>query len=216
MAIYRTGALGSLSGTIGYITTSKWKKLNVARNKPVKPTGPPSKMQQAHREKFGMVNSFLGGISKVIAIGYRPRKGSKIPINIAVKTFMEQSVTGAYPNYKLDYPNLRLTRSYAQIDFTTAPSIEAKAGNRIRISWALDPCPPIYTKPSDSAYIVLYSEDLKRFVVFTGIPRKSLGIEKTLPCMFIGQKVHCWMFFASVDEKLVSPTDYLGEVTLIR
>lgn len=216
MAIYRKGALGALKGSIGQVTTSKWKKLNVARNKPAKQTGPPSKGQHAQRIKFGMVTGFLGGISNVIAVGYRPRKGSKMALNIAIKTFLESGmVIGKYPNYKLDYPNISLTQNCFYIDFTLTPSITSKAGNRIKISWALDPHANENTWPSDIAYIILYSERIKRYIVYKGILRKSLGTERTLPLMFSGETVHCWMFFASANQKLVSPTDYLGEVTLI-
>lgn len=215
MATYVKGIFGSLSGSIGNVTTTKWKKLNVVKNKPGKYKGNPSKAQQASRLKFGLVNSFLGRINKVIAVGYRPRKGKYIPINLATRALMANGVTGNYPDYKLDYPNISLTRTYAQIDFTLTPAIAVKTGNQLKISWALNPCADINTKLKDIAYIVLYSENIQRHIIYAGKQRSALSLERTLPLMFSGEKVHCWMFFASADQKMVSPTDYLGEVTLI-
>lgn len=209
-------AFGPFKRINGNITSAKCKKPNVVKHTQTMSKDQVRLAQNEHLIKFKLVTSFLSSISRFITIGYRSVRSLATPMGVAATMIMEKNILGIYPDYQLDYPNISLTFHLSEMDHAAQPTIEAKAGNVIKVSWEIDPEAGEMTKPTDSAYIILYSERLQRHTFFINRTRSTLTVEAPLPDKFAGEVMHCWLFFTSANKKVISPTDYLGKVTLIR
>lgn len=215
MGTYNPGAFGPFNGKIGHVVAARWKKLKVVKNVPSKSTKPPTLSQLEQRSVFGMVTRFTGIAAKLISIGFPSVSSPHSPINVAVRDILKRAVIGTYPDFKLDYEKVRLSKA-VKMNPTLKPKIVAEAGATVKVSWAIDPNAGFGTNATDRACIFIYNptED-SGLTSWEGLTRSNLSADFGLPYSYVGTLIHCWIFFVSKDGKFASQTDHVGSVTIL-
>lgn len=213
MGTYQAGAFGPFSGKIGYVVATKWKGVNVVRNLPRKSTKEPGVGQLQHRDKFAFVMMFVHQVLELLVIGHKNVSGKINAENIAFKYLFAHAVKGDHPDYKLDIAQIQLS-TWSKMDRVMRPKVVLAAEQEVQLSWVMDEWANRYTSPQDLAYILLYNPSKAAAVVSCGmVKREALQADLFVPASFEGDVVHCWMFFASENGKLVSETIYVGEIS---
>lgn len=219
MAILETGQVGTFKGKIGQVVVSGWRGLLVGKKTPTKSGKPGSEDQIDQRSKFGLVTHFFRGMGEIIKLGYQSYKTGMTPMNAAVKYHLDNAVTGAYPNYALDYSKVLLSDAnvIGEIDGGFAPAAVAAAGSIVKVEWQMrSNITNDATSPDDRLSIIIYSVTKQRFVVYKRVvPRSALKYNVELPLFFNGDTCHGYMFFNSPKGKDVSRSEYLGQFKVI-
>ena len=216
MATYKPGPFGPFTGKIGTVVGTKWKKLNVARGVPSKSGKPPVLAQLEQRAKFALITQFLSNHGDLINLGFQRPSGNVTPMNVAVKYHLQNAVTGIYPDYTIDYKRVLFSKGTGSIQNGYNLKMVQEADRVIQITWEIESFESKNTLPTDSIYIILYAPEINQFAaVFGGSPRSSLKRKMNVSRSFEGLKAHSWILFVSADQKQVSATQYMGEMTII-
>jgi len=216
MGTYNPGVFGTFNGKVGSVVACKWKGVKVVKNYPEKSSKPKSELQLSHTSKFGLVGSFLKRASVLISVGYQGVSGAVTPWNIALKYHLKNAITGAYPNFQLNYEKVRLSLNDNLMTPAPDAKVVALAGGMIKASWKMETNANKSTQPTDKVYILLYNPDKDTSLNVNGwVLRSGLSADMPMPGYFTGDVLYGWLFFTSADGKIVSDTQYLGSVTVI-
>ncbi|MCX2449694.1 DUF6266 family protein [Pedobacter sp. PLR] len=209
MGSYNPGAFGSFRGKVGQVVATKWKGKDVVKNLPQKTTKKASAAQLAHRRRFEFLNRFLGQFSDLISIGYRTAGNRVIPMNLACAYHLKNAVIGVYPDCQIDYSRLKLS-FHKGIDAVVKPELSIQEGEMLTLSWQMPRFRSINTRADDRAYILVYNSEKDRCVKHEGPQRSDLTTNIPIPESYIGDPLHCWIFFVSLDGKLAAETQFVG------
>ncbi|WP_316751593.1 DUF6266 family protein [Pedobacter gandavensis] len=210
MGSYNPGAFGSFRGRVGHVVATKWKGKDIVKNLPAKTTKKASIAQLAQRKRFEFLNRFMGQFSDLIHIGYRTAAGNRfIPMNLACAYHLKHAVIGDYPDYQMDYSKLKLS-FHKGIDPVVKPELALLNGEAVILNWQMPEFRSITTRADDLAYILVYNREKDHSVKHEGPRRSDLRAEISMPESFIGDTLHCWIFFVSLDGKLAAETQYVG------
>lgn len=220
MATVKSGKVGVFNGKVGDVVIYKRDGILLGRDVPSKSTKPATLAQLTQQAKFGLVNSFVSGLSDLIAIGYQHKRANGItPLNAAVSYHLNNAVIGTYPNFTLDYSKVVVSnvKGKGEIDGGFAASAIAVADAKVTVSWITqDPPSNAETQLTDAVYLVFYNITQDRSVTYESKGTRSALITTVqIPRAFIGNKFHGYLFFVSTDGKSVSYSDDLGAFTLI-
>ncbi|WP_316819811.1 DUF6266 family protein [Pedobacter gandavensis] len=215
MGTYKPGAFGPFNGRIGDVVASRWKGLNVVKNRPAKSTKPATANQLDQRARFGLVTGFTSKAADLIAIGFRNLDGKVTAGNILAKEMMKSAILGVYPDYELDFPGISLSQD-GKLDLGAKLKVQALAEQTVEVSWVSGAMPTKVADVTDGVHILLYNSDKNKIIQSAeGLVRGDNRVTIYVPGSFIGDKVHCYLFFASSKNKEVSPTAYLGVLTVL-
>jgi len=218
MAIVTPGRVGRFNGKIGDVVVAKYRDLIVGRSVPSKSTKPPTKKQLDQQMKFKVVNSFFGKMAKVTSKRYLSN-GSLGGLNAAVRDHIETALTGIYPNYQLDYTKVMLTKGNGELLAVSNPTLNALVGAQVEVSWEMRIKPGQVldlVDPKDRVSIILHNVTKgKNILYFDTAERNALTYTADLPWSFVGDQVHAYLFFTSVDEQHVSDSEYVGSFTVM-
>lgn len=108
MGTYNKGILGAFSGKVGPVVGASWRGKEVMRSLPKKSNRVATALQQQQRQKFAMVNDFLGGVQPVIKRYYGSDSGIKTRRNQAMSYLMREALVFNDPDYEWDYSKVCL------------------------------------------------------------------------------------------------------------
>lgn len=215
MGTYKPGAFGPFNGRIGDVVATRWKNINVVKNRPAKSSKPATLTQLDQRSRFGLVTGFTGKAAGLIAVGFRNMDGKVTPSNVLTKAMLANAIIGVYPDYELDYANISLSED-GKLELGTKLKVEVLPEQTLQLSWVVDTKPTKVADATDKVHILLYNSDKQKVIQSAdGLVRGDNPVTIYVPGSFIGDQVHCWLFFSSVKNKEVSPTAYLGVVTVL-
>jgi len=211
------GAVGVMRGKTGDVIVQKWRDLKIGRSARTTWTAPPTEEQLKQQLIFGMVNSFFGVMTKAVGKWYKSK--SKIRgNNAAVRDHLETAIIGTYPEYQLDYTQVKVTKS--NNGFTGGFIVKSNplADAKVSLSWnvldRLDAIPELGT-PKDFVNVAFYNATKHKAMLFlNGAERAARTAIFDLPYSFVGDELHTYLFFTSRDGKYVSDSDYAGSFIL--
>ncbi|WP_442591913.1 DUF6266 family protein [Pedobacter sp. AW31-3R] len=217
MGTVRNGILGSVSGSVGPVVLCTFRDKEVVKSKPKKSSKPAAQSQIDQRSKFKMVTELMSALAATIEVGYQSSSNASSPMNRAVRYHLDNAVTGVSPNFSMDFAKMRLTSVNAASIFDT--EVVAVAGRILKMTWGVSEEADETLRAlrdTDYAMIMFYGENTKIFMNRNRLAVRGAG-EHTVKFhpMFVGDKIHGWMFFLSKDGKTVFRDTYLGEYTLI-
>lgn len=220
MSEFKQGPLGDVNGKIGNAVVSKWKGSSYARQTPSKSSKPPTVKQLTQQMRMGLVGEFFNRISPVIAVGYSSVATKITQVNVAVKDHINKIITGNYPNFKLDYTKVVLSKPTGKTEIDGGATTKATAveGYGIEIDWSVFTSGSLDnpTLPTDRLFMVIYNVEQHKFMMFRGIAdRSELHTKVILPFLMRGNTLHVYVFFASEDRLNVSQSEYLGVISLL-
>lgn len=210
MAIINQGILGGLSGKIGNVIGGTWKGIDYLRIKPSSVANPKTEGQVDQRSKFSTVLRFLQPMTDFVRVGFKLYANRMTQFNAAMSYNLHNGVTGAYPNYSIDYANALVSRGNLTGVSNGASSSPAPA--TVDITWT-DNSGSGGAMVTDQSLILIYNPSKKESISTTAGPARSTGTESiALPPEYTGDNVEVFLGFVSEDGSKVSNSSYLGSV----
>ncbi|ACU03146.1 DUF6266 family protein [Pedobacter heparinus] len=215
MGIIRQGILGGFRNKTGSVVGAYWRNRDVIRGLPRVSNKPATQAQINQRFKFGLVTGFLARLSSFIDLGFGSGNGSVSAMNEAVSYHLREAITGAAPNFSIDYSKLKINKG--KLLLANGIEVAITVAARIDFSWLNTVPDGKYKDATDRANVVVYNPAKNSFVTLPGAAaRSALGYNLLLPADYSGDEVHCYISFSSViHKKLVSDTFYVGEFIVL-
>ena len=134
MAKYSRGTFGLISGTVNNAVGTSWRGVNYLRNVAKKSNKGPSTGQLAVQAKLVLAANQLTRIKKVLNLGFSDKKLNKITgYNAAVREFINNAITGEYPDFSVDYSKMQLSKgALNQLKQVTITPL----GNELTVKWS--------------------------------------------------------------------------------
>ncbi len=199
---------GRYSGSIGATVFSSWRDLQVVKSKPKSSKKPVPPAKKAANGRFGMASRFLSSFRPLLNIGYaQHRVGSGDGYHAAMRQVLTQAIKGAYPNYYIHYPSVRLSAGGLEAAEAT---LELSDG-QFTLRWS-EPQDPFNCDPGDEVFVLLFLEAEESFVLSPGgLLRRDGQWSGDIPGYFSGSALHCWLFFRAANGRRCSETVYLQD-----
>lgn len=219
MAVFNKGINGAFSGKIGNTVGASWRHINYMRSLPKPSKKPASPEQLAQRAKFALAVSFLQALKWIVNIGFNDKaKTRSTGFNHALQVLITQAITGQYPDYAIDFPEVTLSRG--NMDKLMGLKVQTSGAAAIHVGWTdlstppSDPGEVLGSYPDDQVFVVMYNQTENLVSTNRTTLREEEGIHIEMPSEFIGHQIHVWAFVRHRDGKRVSSSQYAGMVTL--
>ena len=201
-----------LSGTIGDRVYSSWNGISYSRSKPVSVKNPRTPGQLTQRAKFITVIKFIKPLKEILTIGFQSKTKKMSAFNYAMSFMYKNALTGAYPDFSIDYPRVLL--SMGDLKKAIEPKITLISPCTIEFTWQFDAwLNNCYA--DDKAMIIVYNTEKHETIIhMDGNPRVSMGQQVELPASFAGDEVVCYLAFRDFYGKKVSNSQFLGRLKI--
>lgn len=213
MATVSNPLIGSTSGSVGGVTFSKWKGINVIKSKPTVVADPKSDKQKAQRAAFAFMVTIYRLMVAVIVLGFKEMAIKKSAFNAFTSVNLKNAFDySAPPSATLIPANLLISKGTIsntaiddfEIDFTakTAMLAFANAANL--------PGQSLSDKPIFAAYNAT-KEDWISGV--GGVTRETGELEISIPDNWVaGNEVHFYLGFVNADGSSSSDSVHVTNV----
>lgn len=216
----KTSVLGEISGKLGGAVFLNSKGVGIVRSTPeTPPQSKISKGQLKERSLFATVQDFVSSMPiDLINIGYQlPRKSKRSHSNEALSYHKNNAVIGKAPDFEIDLTKVKFTKPINLTAGGWNVRLDISIHGLAVVRWELNAFPQKHTQPDDLAHVIFYDENQKRYFLQLPIRRDQLSFSFSEPSKrrpAPERNMHCWIFFSSADEKLISYTEYLGNFIL--
>ena len=209
MARLKNGVLGGFTGVVGALDGYMLNGQYVLRSRRTKSNKPPTEKQLAFQQRMRIVTQFLHPyFTDVVKIGfqYAAEGTTKTANNIASSYLYKNAVKGAYPNYGIDYPNVRFTEGPMSIEGIN-PAVVAD-GNQLIFTWTPD---KTYQHSTDHVILIAYAPSLEEAVYTLCGAKRSEGRDVLeFPTEdWQGIPIEIWFSFKAENSTLCTNSIYL-------
>jgi hypothetical protein len=130
--------------------------------------------------------------------------------NFALSNIIQNAITGTYPDFKIDYSKVQVTRG--TLPRSKDPVVSAEANHIIKFTWTNNAGRKL-AKANDQAILVAYCPELNETDYVFG-PARDVATGTIDVSEFAGKQVHVWISFMSANGKLLANSTYAGELTI--
>ncbi len=213
MGTIRQGALGGFSGKAGSIIGSSWRDINYIKGLPKLSNKPKTEKQLEQQAKFALAVKFLLPVKSMMNIGFgQVKTGKATGFNMALKQVLETAITGTYPTYEIDLPNVLLAKGTLGVPTDIVIVPEALS---LQVSWSTR-FDKLNRYVSDEMTILAYDPVSGDFVIGPDNMLRTTGVtDVEIPSEWLGRTVHIYMFYISLDGKTTSNSVYAGTAVII-
>ncbi len=208
------GVLGGFSGKVGNVVGGSWKGIDYMRIKPASVANPRTAAQVDQRSKFSIVLNFLQPLSEFLRVGFKLYANKMTQFNSAMSYNLNHAVTGAYPNFSIDYSNALVSRG----QLNGAMGVAATSTNpaSVDFTWTDNSSPGTSkAKSTDKALLLVYNITKDVAIYNLAGNSRDMGSQTIdVPTDFSGDDVETFMAFISEDGSQVSNSVYTGSVTI--
>ncbi|MDR3652844.1 MAG: DUF6266 family protein [Paludibacter sp.] len=207
MAKFNSTTFGTISGGHGSAVAATTKDgQNILRIYKA-PSNPNTPAQVVQRGKIGFVNTELSPLRDIFKVTYRNNKG----MNLAVSYALRNAITSTSPNFALDYSNICFAWGSIQLPEQTTATPDD--GNTIRFDW--DTTLRKKNEDPDELNVILMNENSKFTILRERVSLRDAATTKvSVPAIWAGTEVHCWIYFSTPENNLTSVSKYLGLLQL--
>ena len=206
------GVLGGFSGKVGNVVGGTWKGIDYMRIKPANVANPRTEGQVDQRSKFSTVLKFLQPMTDFLRVGYKLYAKKMTQFNAAMSYNLNNSITGSYPNFMIDYASALVTRG--NLTGVTNGAASSPSVASVEVTWT-DNSGSGSAQATDKALIVLLNTTRQEAVFTTAGPARTAGIDNiSVPSEYTGEDVEVFLGFISEDGTKVANSSYLGSVTV--
>jgi hypothetical protein len=178
---------------------------------PASVANPQTPAQLDQRQKFSVVMGFLQPLSQFLKTGFKSFAVKMTGINAAMSYNYRNGVTGAYPNYAIDYAEALVARGNLASALNQAAV--AGAAGTIVFTWD-DNSGEIGASALDKSLLVVYNPVKHQAVTVNELAERADGTQTvTVPDSFTEDQVQCYIAFIS-DKGVVSNSRFAGAVTV--
>jgi hypothetical protein len=212
MGLLPNGILGNINGTVGPVVTYLLNGQNVIRSKPRKSNKPPTIPQLQNRTELEVITLFLDKAKTLIKKGFKHLAiGTKNNYhNLAVSYNKSQATTGEYPDVKLVFEKILLSKG--DLAQPVNPAVE-RMDDGLKFTWE---CPESlesgYT--SDQVMMMAYSPNLDRSVcIDSGAKRRVMEDVLPLSPSMLKEQLEVYIAFVADDRLQAADSIYLGSLS---
>lgn len=203
------GVLGGFSGKVGTVIGSSWKGIDYMRSlATVRKNRTSSQRQLEQRAKFALVSAFMQSMHSIVMRNFNRYANRMTGTNSAMSYTIKSAVTGTYPDYRIEYSQVKISRG--SLPNALGATATAGAAGRINFTWP-DNSGLGKALPEDLALLVAYCADLNATIYRLGANR-SAGQDVLDVTGFSGKQVQTWITFISADEKDIASSIFTGQV----
>ena len=211
MAVVKNGPNGLYRGKIGanygYVMHNK----QIVRAAP-HITKPRSEKQIAQQSKMAVMSKMLNLIKVYLRVGFAIT-AAKREINAAsvAKSYnLKHAIKGAYPDFAIDYPAVKLTEGNLAV--ALMPEVTTVAEG-FKFTWAYDVHNTMGTK-FDRTMLMAYFPKRDQFIqMIAGLERNACAETLLIPDTFKGHEAETYISFVTSDHGAISDSVYTGRVT---
>lgn len=213
MGTIRNGGNGAFLGKAGSFIGSTWRDISYMKGIPKISNKPKTLKQLEQQAKFATAIKFLGPIKDLLNVGFNGQKQGKASgYNMAVKFTLDNAITGAYPDFEIDYGKVMLAKGSLAVPVGAA--VSAAAGDLV-ITWS-PAGNPFNGFIDDEATAVIFDPLNNIFLSgIAGILRPEGEMTVPVPAAYLGNTVHVYLFFMSTRDSKVSNSSYAGSVVIV-
>lgn len=209
MGILKSGILGPFRKKVGPGIGRRSRGMNIITALHHKSNKPATEKQLEAQLKFGLLNSFLSDIDKLVNIGFKPYAKGKSPVNAAYSYNWEHAFVKEGDTFGINYPQMVYSRGHA-VKPEGVAVVQTPEG--LAFSW-LPQSQSAYCQFSDLASFLIYNPvKAERMIAINKVDRYALGYTMQIPVSYAGDTVHCYMNFVSANGKHNGDSVYIGEV----
>lgn len=214
MGIIKNGILGGFRKKTGTVVGAFWRRLDVIRSLPRSSGKAPTEKQVNQQKKFKLVTSFLSNFGNLIDVGFFSSGQAATPMNLAVRYHLENAITGAAPNFELDFAALCF--SVGKLTLPLDYNLDTSVSGTMNLTWSHTEPNDKLIDASDQLMMLVYNPVKERFIkVLQGAARAEMAYSLAIPANFAGDNVEVYFAFtSSLKRGLNSNTIYLGNVSL--
>lgn len=209
MAILTQGILGPVSGRVGALVFCICSNgNNYVRLRPRKSMKAPSLAQESNRSKFRFATSFLRVFKELVRIGF-PQEKRMTSMNRAMKELLRNGIVGVYPNWRIDFPKVLLSKGSTPKLPALAMVLEKR--NEVLLKWEGSQFGGFDSAQNDLVRVILYNATEGLFVVKEHAFRCDNQCYVQLPNWIRGDEVHVYVMVHSL-RGTPSDSQYVGVV----
>jgi hypothetical protein len=212
MAILYNGINGPFSGKVGTVVGYKWKNKSVMRGLPSARKGGPSPLQLQQHAKFRLMNAFLNPLVSLLNLTYNNLAFQMTGYNKAFSYNVKNAIEGVYPEFKIDYNMVLLSRG--DLLNVISPFASSTSAGILKFTWT-DNSGKGRAKPTDKIFVAVFNEVENQWKYDLNLAMRSSGTCLIDVSKLSAKQVHSFIGFISVDGKEVTDSAYLGLTTLI-
>ena len=206
------GILGGVSGQVGNVIGGTWKGIDYLRIKPSSVANPRTEGQVDQRSKFSTVLRFLQPMTDFLRVGFKLYANKMTQFNAAMSYNLNNAITGAYPNFMIDYTSALVTRG--NLTGSANGAATSPSAGSVEVTWT-DNSGSGSAHATDKALIALLNTTRVEAVFTTAGPARSAAAAAIpVPSEYSGEDVEVFLGFVSEDGTKVASSVYLGSVTV--
>lgn len=141
MGTIKQGILGGFSGKVGTVIGSSWKGISYMRGRAQSVKNPRTEGQVEQRSKFALTLDFLKPITAYVRTGYKTYASKQTAFNAAMSYIVKNAVSGAFPNYALDFSRVLVSRG--SLTQPSSPNVSMSASRGTTTAVRAMPNPPM-------------------------------------------------------------------------
>ena len=212
MAYFHSSTFGTITGRHGTAVAAVDKDGNNVIRLYRKPFNPNTPKQQALRMQFSIVNKELAPLRQVITIG---NKDSRAYSKIVGKT-ISGAVTGEYPEFSIDFSKVSIVSGTLQSVVAVTAKVATDSPDSLDFTW--DTTLGFQSRlgaDDDKVNIICFNASSSMAIPFMEVAtRKEGSAVVTLPEIWQGNDIHCWLYLSSADGTYNSGSVYTTPTSL--
>jgi len=205
------GILGGFAGKVGNVVGGTWKGISYMRAKNNNNNRKSSEKQIQQQAKFGFAMRFMQPLYPVLKLGFNSKEVKQMAQNAALSDFMNYALMGEYPDFKVDFQNLTISRGPLKYAENAAVAIVM---DKIVFTWQ-EHENNMKLFGTNMAILVGIVEGAYPSYSINEFTRADSKGSINLPNAPSGSLVHCYIGFSANDgTRRAANSIYLGTVTI--
>lgn len=206
MSKFISTTFGYISGRHGTAVAAVTKNGNVIRVFR-SPSNPNTPKQQEQRLKFGLVNKELSPLGDVFKTGYASPEGRQMAVSHALRNAIE----GEFPDFRLNFGLVKVAAGNLPCVHQASVLVEADLG--VTVTW--DTTVGFKADENDVVNLVFFNEKTKLCFLFENVADRQAGtVKQSLPVIWEGEAIHCWLYLSGNTRSVNSDSIYVGFLQL--
>lgn len=207
------GVNGGFSGKAGSVIGSSWNGIDYIKGLQRKRTKPFTQEQIVQQARFQTMGKFLFPLKNLLRRGYRSKAQAmqQTAGNVAMRENLKAALTGTYPEFAVDYPNISL--SYGSLLVPSSDPLTLSE-RMLMVNWDSETTEA--SGHADDAVVILFYNPERNyyFMPKERLQRSDQEAVIEIPRRLTEGTVHGWIFLTDRRQREASFTEYMGSVTI--
>lgn len=214
MGSYDRGILGAFSGKVGNVIGAHWRGIDYMRSLPRKGNRKFNQVQLEQQLKFALAVNFMKPISELVNLGFKNLAKQRLTgYNVAVQRTIKQAVTGTFPDFVIDYPQVAI--SEGPVPPSVNETADSPAANTLRVAWDDNSAREAAARIDDEVILLVHNPAKARYLYTVGqTVRQDMEQEMVLPQNFSGDTVQVYLSFVRSDGSRLANSTHVGAVAI--